>query len=98
MIPAHAKRDVGGVAIGPVGAAARTSYVEVRGLDKIYHAKKGDILALKGIDFDLRQREFLSIVGPSGCGKSTLLNASPAFEPSGGAIEVDDADGCPAAR
>jgi NitT/TauT family transport system ATP-binding protein len=34
-----------------------------------------DFLAVEGVDLDVRDGEFLSIVGPSGCGKSTFLNA-----------------------
>jgi ABC-type Fe3+/spermidine/putrescine transport system ATPase subunit len=64
-------------------------YVRIRGLDKIYHAQKGDILALRNVDFDLCQGEFLSIVGPSGCGKSTLLKCMAGLAPiSAGTIEV----------
>ena len=32
-----------------------------------------DKRVLKGISFDVRDREFLSILGPSGCGKTTIL-------------------------
>ena len=49
------------------------TYVEVRGLQKIYASTKGDFTALQGVDLDIRQREFVSVLGPSGCGKSTLL-------------------------
>lgn len=34
----------------------------------------GDIVALDGVELDVREGEFVSIVGPSGCGKSTLLS------------------------
>jgi NitT/TauT family transport system ATP-binding protein len=64
-------------------------YASVRAVDKVYHARKGDVLALKGIDFDLCQREFLSIVGPSGCGKSTLLKCLAGLAPvTAGTVEV----------
>jgi NitT/TauT family transport system ATP-binding protein len=30
-------------------------------------------VAIRGVDLDLRDGEFVSLLGPSGCGKSTLL-------------------------
>jgi NitT/TauT family transport system ATP-binding protein len=58
-------------------AAAPTAaqcLVRIAGLQKIYKTRDGnDIHALKDIDLDIRDAEFISIVGPSGCGKTTLL-------------------------
>ena len=58
-------------------AAASTAaqcLVRIAGLQKIYKTRDGnDIHALKDIDLDIRDAEFISIVGPSGCGKTTLL-------------------------
>ena len=34
----------------------------------------GDLPVLRGIDLEVRQGDYVSIVGPSGCGKTTLLN------------------------
>jgi NitT/TauT family transport system ATP-binding protein len=57
----------------PAGAAARTAVsparIRVRGLAKQY----GTLEVFRGIDFDLGEREIITIVGPSGCGKTTLL-------------------------
>lgn len=39
-----------------------------------YHSMSGETPALKDINFDIKEGEFLSIVGPSGCGKTTLLS------------------------
>ena len=48
--------------------------MRIAGLQKIYKTRDGnDIHALKDIDLDIRDAEFISIVGPSGCGKTTLL-------------------------
>jgi NitT/TauT family transport system ATP-binding protein len=48
------------------------------------------LLALDGINLQVRQGEFLCIVGPSGCGKSTLLHLIAAIQrPTSGSIVVD---------
>lgn len=62
---------------------------------KIENVKKtyGDTLkyeALKGIDFQVQDGEFVGIMGPSGSGKSTLLNLIATIdEPSSGRILLD---------
>ena len=44
------------------------------GLGMTYRTgKSGDVVALTGVNFDIRHGELVSLVGPSGCGKSTLL-------------------------
>ncbi|MSP89240.1 MAG: ABC transporter ATP-binding protein [Alphaproteobacteria bacterium] len=48
-------------------------YVDAANVDKIYPSPKGAVTALRGVTFDIRDREFLSVLGPSGCGKSTFL-------------------------
>jgi NitT/TauT family transport system ATP-binding protein len=52
---------------------------------------QGDVVALEGIDLELRPREFVSLIGPSGCGKSTLLRVvGDLIEPSSGEVVVND--------
>ena len=46
----------------------------VLGLTKEYRAGEVVVHALKGVDLDLFEREFVVLLGPSGSGKSTLLN------------------------
>lgn len=41
---------------------------------KIFPSRKGDVIALHDIDWEMRRGEFVALIGPSGCGKSTLLN------------------------
>lgn len=43
-------------------------------ISKVYHMGEVDVQALRGVDLDLREGEFLVLLGPSGSGKSTLLN------------------------
>lgn len=45
-----------------------------RGLSKVYGSGDSRVVALKDIDLDIRQGEFIVLLGPSGSGKSTLLN------------------------
>ena len=38
----------------------------------------GDLLVHDGIEFDVKENEFVCVVGQSGCGKSTCWTSSPA--------------------
>ncbi len=46
----------------------------ITNLEKSFHTRDGEIKALESVSFDVREKEFISIVGPSGCGKSTILS------------------------
>jgi NitT/TauT family transport system ATP-binding protein len=62
----------------------------VKQLNKCYRARDGDVTALAGVDIEVAEGEFVTIVGPSGCGKSTLLYILGGFiAADGGTIEVD---------
>ncbi len=56
------------------------SILKIEHLKKFYHDKNGEIEAIKDIDLDIYDKEFLSIVGPSGCGKSSLLSILSSLE------------------
>jgi putative ABC transport system ATP-binding protein len=50
------------------------SLVEVQGLTKIYRSGTFEVPALRGLDFEIGDGEFVAIMGRSGSGKTTLLN------------------------
>jgi putative ABC transport system ATP-binding protein len=61
----------------------------VRGIDRIYTSKGETVHALSGVDLDIYQGEYLSIMGPSGSGKSTLFNMIGALDtPTHGEVRV----------
>lgn len=65
--------------------------VEIRDVSLIYHEMQGETLALKGLNLDVEQGEFVSVVGPSGCGKTSMLSMlAGLLQPSGGALWVGD--------
>ena len=50
--------------------------IEIKGIKKAFD----DIQVLEGIDIDVEDGEFLTLLGPSGCGKTTLLRIIAGFE------------------
>jgi spermidine/putrescine ABC transporter ATP-binding subunit len=53
----------------------------------------GDVAAVDGVDLEVRQGEFITLLGPSGSGKTTTLRMVAGFtRQSGGSIEIDGVD------
>ena len=65
------------------------SVIDLEGVEKIYRVGDQEIHALAGIDLQIRQGEFASIIGPSGSGKSTLMHLLGCLDtPSRGRLVV----------
>ena len=63
------------------------AHVAVKKLVKKY----GALQVVHGVDFEIRDGEFVVLVGPSGCGKSTILRMIAGLEPiTGGEIAIND--------
>jgi NitT/TauT family transport system ATP-binding protein len=68
-----------------------TAVVSLRGVGKVFGT---GTRALDGLDLDVREGEFLSLLGPSGCGKSTALRIIAGLsEPSSGTVTWRDGTG-----
>jgi NitT/TauT family transport system ATP-binding protein len=63
--------------------------LEIRGVQKYFQTRRGQVVALERVDLTIPAGEFLCVIGPSGCGKSTLLRLLAGLEaPSQGEIFV----------
>jgi putative ABC transport system ATP-binding protein len=63
--------------------------IEVRGATKVFKTGRGAVRAIDGVDLDIYEGEYLSVMGPSGSGKSTLFNMIGALDrPTGGTVEI----------
>jgi NitT/TauT family transport system ATP-binding protein len=64
--------------------------VRASGISKTYRSGDNEMIALSGMDLDVTDGEFLSLLGPSGCGKSTALNIMGGLlAPSEGTVTFD---------
>ncbi len=68
----------------------RPVILSIRGLEKSYGHGDARTVVLDRLSFEVRRREFLSVVGPSGCGKSTLIRIIAGLdEATGGEVLLD---------
>src|SRR3954467_5385219 len=69
--------------------AGGTADISLAGVRKAY----GDVVAVDGVDLDIRRGEFFTLLGPSGSGKTTCLRMIAGFErPDEGRIELAGED------
>ena len=67
-----------------------TPYIACHRIVKVYRVGGHELVALRGIDFEMEKGEFVAIIGPSGAGKSSLLNLLGGLDtPTAGQLMVD---------
>ncbi len=71
-------------------ASPMTAKIRIDKVVKGFPTQKGRLDVISGLDFEVRDGEFVAIVGPSGCGKTTLMNIIAGFlAPDAGNVLVD---------
>ena len=69
------------------------SLIQMQGVVKTFTTTAGEFTALRGVDLNLEQGEFIAVIGKSGSGKSTLLNMLTGIDhPTSGQILVNGID------
>ncbi|WP_368185211.1 ABC transporter ATP-binding protein [Aestuariibius sp. HNIBRBA575] len=64
--------------------------IKASNLDLTFHTNDGPIHALKDVNLDIDEGDFVSFIGPSGCGKTTFLRCIAGLEtPTGGDLFVN---------
>src|SRR5437763_9147872 len=70
-------------------AAAGAADIRLAGVRKVF----GDVVAVDGVDLDIRRGEFFTLLGPSGSGKTTCLRMIAGFErPDAGSVQLGGVD------
>ena len=69
----------------------KQKYITCKGLYKIFKVSDLEVVALRGVELEVKKGEISAIVGASGSGKSTLLNILAGYDfPSAGTVEVGE--------
>jgi NitT/TauT family transport system ATP-binding protein len=66
--------------------------LSVRDLRKVFDARGGEVVALDGVEFEIAEKEFVTVIGTSGCGKSTLLSIIAGLEEETDGVVLVDGD------
>ena len=90
--PGDAGADSAGAGM-PAPQAVQVPAIELSGVVKEFHSRSEVVAAVRGIDLQIREGEFFSLLGPSGCGKTTTMRMIAGFEePTSGSIRLHGQD------
>jgi len=68
----------------------KQSVISARNLDLTFQTNDGPVHALKDVNLEIKDGDFVSFIGPSGCGKTTFLRVMADLEqPTGGTVTVN---------
>jgi NitT/TauT family transport system ATP-binding protein len=88
-LPSH-KQQAPEVAAHFAAIRQRPVVMTVGSVGRVFDGAQGTVTALEDIDFEVHQRELISVIGPSGCGKSTLIRIVSGLEScTSGAVLID---------
>ncbi len=66
--------------------------IRLAGVSRTFASRDGDVTALRDLDLDIAEDQFVAVVGRSGCGKSTLLRLMAGLlAPTAGTVTIDGA-------
>ncbi len=67
--------------------------IDIKGVTKVYKIGNVKVCALRGVNLEIKEGEFVAIMGPSGSGKSTLMNIIGCLDiPTSGFYLLEDVD------
>jgi putative ABC transport system ATP-binding protein len=77
----------------PTDEVAAGAEVHLSGVVHLYSSPEGEVVALRGVDLDIKAGESVALLGPSGAGKSTVLGLlAGEFTPSAGSVLIGEHD------
>lgn len=76
--------------VQPTALQATAAFLQFKDVGKVFQSKRGSFEAIRNINLEVQQGEFICVIGHSGCGKSTLLNMVSGFlKPSSGCVSIN---------